>query len=104
MLECAGDNPFESKAGQIGVCVNGQWTLMPGIRTSGTVRQRTLASGVSIWVIETDEAVYEVQALPEPYRKEGQELLFEAWFRSDLKSALEGALVIELQQVAARPD
>jgi hypothetical protein len=100
-LECQGDNPFQSSAGRIGICVGGQWTAVLGIRTSGFVRQRSLPTGATIWVIETDEALYEVHGgLAEAHRKQDLEILFEGWFRTDLKSALEGASVLELRQVS----
>ena len=100
-LECQGDNPFQSSAGRIGICVGGQWTAVLGIRTWGFVRQRSLPSGGTIWVIETDEALYEVHGgLAEAYRKEDLEILFEGWFRTDLKSPLEGASVLELRQIS----
>ena len=100
-LECQGENPFQSSAGRIGICVGGQWTAVLGIRTWGFVRQRSLPTGATIWVIETDEALYEVHGgLAEAYRKQDLEILFEGWFRTDLKSALEGASVLELRQVS----
>jgi hypothetical protein len=100
-LECQGENPFQSSAGRIGICVGGQWTAVLGIRTWGVVRQRSLPSGATIWVIETDEALYEVHGgLAEAYRKQDLEILFEGWFRTDLKSPLEGASVLELRQIS----
>jgi hypothetical protein len=52
-------------------------------------------------VIETDEALYEVHGgLAEAYRKQDLEILFEGWFRTDLKSPLEGASVLELRQIS----
>jgi hypothetical protein len=103
LMECAGTNPYESSAGQIGICANGEWTLVQGIRTWGTVRQRTLPTGQALWVIETDEAVYDVNGgLPETYRTDDLEILFEGWFRIDLKSALESAQVIEVRLITLR--
>jgi hypothetical protein len=102
-MECAGTNPYESSAGQIGICAHGEWTLVQGIRTWGTVRQRTLPTGQALWVIETDEAVYDVNGgLPETYRTDDLEILFEGWFRIDLKSALESAQVIEVRLITLR--
>jgi hypothetical protein len=99
-LECQGDNPYQSSAGRIGICVGGRWTPVLGIRTWGVVRQRSLPSGGTIWVIETDEALYDVHGgLADAYRKQDLEILFEGSFRTDLKSALEGASVLELRQI-----
>ena len=99
-VECQGENPFQSAAGRIGICVGGRWTAVLGIRTWGFVRQRSLPSGGTIWVIETDEALYDVHGgLADAYRKQDLEILFEGGFRTDLKSALEGASVLELRQI-----
>ncbi len=100
-VECQGTNPFESTAGRIGICVGGRWTAVLGIRTWGFVRQRTLPTGDTIWVLETDEALYAVHGgLAEAFRKQDLEIVFEGWFRTDLKSPLEGASVLELRQIS----
>ena len=100
IAECPGTNPFANRDGQIGVCVNGAWTLVPGIRTGGVVRQRSLATGEKVWLIETDEAVYEVAGgLGAAYQTDGLPVVFEGRFPGDVTSGTTGTVVIEIRQI-----
>ncbi len=101
VVACQGDNPFANSERQIGICANGAWTLVPGIRTSGVVRHY-LAAGGEVWLIETDEAVYEVAGgLDAAYQTDGLEVVFEGRFPSDATSGVTRVVVIEIHQVPA---
>jgi hypothetical protein len=100
VAECPGTNPFANSDGQIGVCVNGAWTVVPGIRTGGVVRQRQGASGEEVWLIQTDEAVYEVAGgLGAAYQTDGLPVVFEGRFPNDVPSDSTGAVVVEIRQI-----
>jgi hypothetical protein len=100
IADCPGTNPFANSDGQIGVCVNGAWTLVPGIRTGGVVRQRQGASGEEVWLIQTDEAVYEVAGgLDAAYRTDGLQVVFEGRFPSGVTGGPTGAVVIAIRQI-----
>ncbi len=100
---CPGTNPFVSADGQIGVCANGSWTLVPGVRSAGVIRRGSDASGGDVWLIDTDDGSYEVAGgLEMAYHADGLRVVFEARFPDDATS-LTGVPVIHIRHLTVVP-
>jgi hypothetical protein len=98
---CPDVNPYANNDGQIGICVDGEWQLVPGIRTSGVVRRGPLGKSGAVWLIESDGTFYQVaDGLDQAYQKDGLEVVVEGYFTSRVPLRWPGAVVIELRQLS----
>jgi glucose/arabinose dehydrogenase len=88
---CTTPDPFASLAGLVGVCTDGGWTPVSGVKISGTVRHVSVPGGAPPeWVIVGDDGqTYELSdVLPPAFQVDGLRVAFAAIFRTDLTGTL----------------
>jgi hypothetical protein len=96
-------NPFDNRQGLIGVCVDGEWQQVRGIRSSGVIRESKVSKTSSVWLIDTGRAIYEpADNLPSAYRSDGLAVIFEGHFIHQ-PAHVAGAVAIELGSLSLAP-
>lgn len=100
---CMETNPFDNLQGLIGVCVDGAWRQVRGIRSSGMVRESKFSKTSSVWLIDTGAAIYEpARGLPSDYQSDGLAVIFEGHFTHQA-AHVAGAVAIELGSLSLAP-